>query len=189
MIVCSVFCLNRSEAPISAELLGHVIQILSSALGSQFNTAVRTVLQRTKSVFTLDYRGLLVLVPHYMEQIEKAVRGNVVVAEKRSSKSEEVFPSITTNAAVSILASLVALADYYEGYVVASSRSEISMLELKKNSYDLVTYILDKYISTLNSDKAYLKAINKAICCATIIVYQEAVKEKPRVEIIKVYLL
>jgi len=131
------------------------------------------------------------LIPAYLAQIKNFIRNNKVLFDKKNVKGDldnDSFPSITTNAAVSTLGSLIVLTDHYEDYPFPSMPN-FYMAELKKQTYELIIFILEEYITTKSKEKDYLKVINKALCCATVIVYQETIKANPNKETIKVFSL
>ena len=174
--VCRLFCTNQCEVPLALGYLAHIVRIISSALTSGVQSTISIVLQHTKSIFSLDYRGLLMLIPTYLQQIHTVL------------DPESGFSMKTRSAAVSILGSLVCIPDHYEKYEIplVGKTEKMAMSSVKFTVYEEIARVLNKYGSARNEDKTYLRVINKCICCATVIVYQESARPSPDVSLLKV---
>lgn len=146
-----------------------MIKLIHGSLTSGQPQVVNGTIQYTKAVFTLDYRGLLVLVPPYLAQVGK------VLAESAES------PNVVKSSAVSILASLLALPTHYAGYEIPlldSPGQTLPMAKAAESIHQILKKLLESDVSKLCFDKYGYKVVKKALCCATTIIYQEAANEK-----------
>jgi len=180
--VCRVFCGNQCEVPLPIGYLTHMIRIITSALCSPEQSTVSVVIQHSKRIFMLDYRGLFVLIPIYLNQIQTVLAHNSGFSPK------------TKSAAVTILSSLLCLPDHFNAYEIpliikSDGNTKMTMMQVKDLVYDEIIKMLQKYSPNDNPDPVYTKAINKSICCATIIIYHETSKPAFSTDLIKVFLL
>ena len=93
----------------------------------------------------------------------------------------------TKCSAVTILGSLIATSDHYYDFTVPSlveNDKVISMKEVKDLVYNYIAEILDYPLEPSRTDK-YCKVICKTLYCSALIIYQETLKQKPNIEIIK----
>ncbi len=177
-LICRLFCSNQCEVPLALGYLAHVIRILASALQSGVQSTISVLLQHTKFIFSLDYRGLLVLVPLYLQQITIVLKPNSDFSHKAQS------------AAISILGSLLCLPDFYDKYdVPVLGKSErMTMAQVKDTVVREIDQVLTASATIHSDDKTYLRVVSKAICCATVLTYQEAIKDNCNLEMLKVIL-
>ena len=177
--ICRIFCANQCEVPLPIGYLAHIIRIVSSALSSGVQSTISIVIQHTKPIFTLDYRGLLVLIPLYIQQVKVVLN------------LESGFSAKARSASVSILASLLSVPDHYVGHEIPpivkaadSAKSAITtMLQVKQMLYDEILKVLHRYTSATPETH---KMLCKAICCATVIIYIESTKHVCNADVIKV---
>ncbi len=160
--------------------VAHMIRIITMALNSGTESTIGTVLQQTKRIFALDYRGLLVLVPLYLQRIRE-------VLEHKEGK--DLYAVKTKSAAMSILGSLICVPDHYGKYEipVMGKAESVPMDAVKRHVYDSIFLALELYPAGTSSEHKYLKFVSKAVCCVTVVIYQEAAKDSCNTEIIKVY--
>ena len=64
--VCKIFCSNQSEVPIALGYVAHIMRIILSALSSKNINTICIVISQTKYIFTLEYKGLYMLIPYYL---------------------------------------------------------------------------------------------------------------------------
>lgn len=176
MSVCGLFCTNQSEVPLAIGYLAHLIKIISSALNSKTQSTISTVIQLTKTIFLLDYKGLLVLIPIYLEQIKTVL------------DIDNTFSLKAKSAAISILSSLICFPDHYDNYEIPilGKVEKINMQAIKEAIVNQIENVLVTYPSEKNVEKTYHRIISKAICCANLLVYQEAAKANCNKELLKV---
>lgn len=179
MFVCQLFCNNQTEVPLPLGYLSHIIRIISSALNSGVQSTTTVVIQSTKLIFTLDYRGLLVLIPLYLEQIPS------IFAQEKN------FPNKTKSASMTILASLLSLPNHYEEYAIPlinNKKGKLQMKEVRSTIITIIKNVLTDNVHWMIEDKTLLHILNKAICCATVLIYQESAKINSDLDILKVYI-
>lgn len=172
-----MLCGNVSEVPVSCDCLGCVVESVVLALTSGVKSVVTAVVVSTKYVFCLDYPGLLMLIPLYLKEIKKIL------------DLDNGYPYSAISAAVTILGSLLALPDHYSGYTLPplpQQPESFQMQDLRRPIYGSIEYVLAQYETTPASPPKFLKAINKAVCCATVIVNQEMLKSEPDMDTVKV---
>ena len=174
--VCRLFCSNQCEVPLALGYLAHVVRIVTSALTSGISSTISIVIQSTKHIFSLDYRGLLALIPTYLEQIHKIL----------DVKSD--FSSKAKSAAISLLGSLLSIPDHYGKYEVPiiGKPDKMTMPQVKDLVYQELLSVLHNQTDVRTTDKTHLKFVNKAISCAAVIVYQETAKQDFDTPLIKV---
>lgn len=185
-LLCGVLCKNSCEVPFPVGYLAYVIQIVVAGMKSNSKSCIYAIMKSTKNIFSLNYRGLLGLIPVYIKKIKEVIKHSGYSAAAKSS-------------AVSILASLLHIPDHYSNYTIVSfedAAGKMPMSAVKKKVFKLIKYALDslhlpeeaKNSVEMPMDKHRVKVISKAICCATILIGQEALKKQPDVSIIKVLL-
>lgn len=177
-MVCRLFCTNVSEVPMQFGYFAHIVRTLSSALVSSEVSVVTAVLRNTKNVFSLDYDGLLTLIPVYLMQIREVLKfGND-------------FDDNTKSAAVSILASLICLPEQYPDYIIPpiiKGVEKMPMNKVKEEVYELIHLFIKESKTKLDlAGKALTKAVSKAICSAFLIIHHESIKLTPQVSTIEV---
>ena len=175
--LCKVFCKNKSEVPLQFGYFAHVIRIISASLSSGISSTVSIIIESTKRIFTLDYDGLLVLIPIYLKQIK-----NVLKPGKEFNKKVK-------SAAISILGSLLCIPDRYPNYTIPSiigGIEKMTMDNAKKSIYEQIINFLKNYSLSSSNEEIYYKMINKAVCCASVIIYQEISNPNPQIDIVKV---
>jgi len=163
-----LFCTLRSEVPLPINYLTIMIKMIFNSLTSKLPQVINITIQYTNSIFTLDYRGLLVLIPPYIKQIKKILTVNIE------------SPDIVKSSAITILGSLIAFPNHYREYKIPLLENPgefISMEKVQDDIYEILSEFLKRANPKVLSDNSGLRIINKAICCATIIIYQEAIKE------------
>lgn len=177
-MACRFLCSNVSEVPLQFGYFAHLVRIIASALASNEQIVVTTVIRNTKTVFCSDYNGSLVLVPLYLEKIREILRLN------------SSFGYSTKSAAVSILGSLICLPDQYPDYVIppiSEGAAKMTMPEVKEKVHDLIWLLIKESNTALETlNKASARALSKAICCAFLVIHQEAAKSAPQIDTIKV---
>ncbi len=146
-----------------------MIRIVTSALDSGVIDTVKVVLQNAKRIFALDYRGTLVLIPAFLTRVNDVLR---TVEDKGG------FLSKTKSACMTILGSLLCLPDRYDKYdiPILGKKEKMTMEAVKQQIYDTLLMALTLYSGGTSDDNAYLKFICKAVCCATVVVYQESAR-------------
>ena len=124
----------------------------------------------------MDYRGLIILIPLYLKPIEALLN------------PDHCYTDSEKNAALSLLGSIITISSYYNDYTFTSLANEesITMIYIKDEAYKYILYVLLKYKTSQSSSHSHLKVIMKAICCATVIIYQEALKPSLNIDIINV---
>ena len=182
-ITFKLFCKYISEVPITTNLLIIIIKLAVSALNSENEQIITELIIASKTIFTLDYRGLLVLIPIYLQKIKDILN----ISKGYSNKAK--------SAAISILGSLISVPNHYKDYSIPlyyNKSKKISMSEIETDIWNNIKSFLlifsSKNIMRKTNldidDMLYIKTINKAICCASVIIYQESVKPSPRFAII-----
>ena len=193
-ILLRIFFKNQCEVPFPMGYLAHIIEIITAELNSPNKSSISSIMKSTKSIFSLNYRGLLGLIPVYLKKIKEVLKN-------------KDYPTKVKNYAVSILASLLCFPDHYSNYIVTSfdeANTKVTMEVIKDNIQELILYTLRykeqsskiSYINMINKeisedcndDKFMIKVTYKAICCATVMIYQEAIKKKPNIDFMKVSL-
>lgn len=159
--VCTLFCTNQTEVPLKFGYLSHVVRAVSAALRSQMRSTISIVIRKTKYIFSLDYRGLLTLMPLYLAQIQDILA------------VDSPYEDRVKSAAMTILGSLLCLPDRFPRHEVASAvkgAPKVGMLDMKRQ----IQGILCTFIESFKTNKSAEKIMLKAICCANIMIYQEA---------------
>ena len=182
-IICRAFCLNQSNVPLPIKHFTYVLKIISSVLESDSNLLKQTVIRHTKLIFTLDYRGVFILVPLYIREIEKIINENNFKTDKKYLKS--------INAAATILGSLIVVSDCFTEYknsqIDTSKFISCSISNLKKDIYRLIVSILKNHKAESDENRLQTKMINKGICCLTLSLYQEIIKAEISFKKLSVY--
>ena len=181
-----MFCDNQSEVPLQFAYLSHMIRIISTSLISGQNSTISTIIKNTKYIFTLDYKGLLILIPLYVNQIESIL------------KSKSDFNSNTKISALTLLGSLLCIPYQYPNYEISSvikGGNKTKMEEVKYKIQNIIWNFIHETSNQLQmikteSDpnlKSTVKIMNKAICYSIVLVYQEASRPKPQSDLIQVF--
>lgn len=176
MSVCQLFCNNQSEVPLALGYLAHIVKIITSALNSKLQSTISIVIQYTKPIFTLDYRGLLILIPIYLEQISNIL------------DSDSTYSLKAKSAAVSILASMICIPDHYDKYEIPliGKTYKMPMSAVKATIVTLLRKVFSDGNSSKNEEKTYLHIICKAICCVNAFIFHEASKTNCNPDLLKV---
>ena len=207
-LISYILCNNQSEIPLPIEYLGQSIQAIISVFDSDNRKAKDYLLKHTKYIFTLDYRGLMILIPLYLDQIEACIKNNLEVIqlmEKNNKKNDEKInidgdwkhSSQAVSASINILGSLISIPDYYETYeipIIKTPGSICTMDYIKEKIQSIIIEIMNKYKSkdfklfdNNNENTEILVKVNeKAIYCSIVIIYQEIIKTYPNKEKIRV---
>ena len=153
-MLCQLFCTNKSEAPFPLEYLSYFMDTLKKAFLSKIRSTISILIKRTKHIFTLDYRGLIILIPLYLKPIEALLN------------PDHCYTDSEKNAALSLLGSIITISSYYNDYTFTSLANEesITMIYIKDEAYKYIMYVLLKYKTSQSSSHSHLKVIMKAIC-------------------------
>ena len=160
--------------------MSFIINSITNALNSNVQSTINVVIEKTKYIFSLDYKGLLVLIPTYIIQIEKVFKAN------------SNFDDKIKIAAMTILGSLVCIPDRFHDYEVSSvgkNPIKMKMKDIKQKVQDILLAFIEGFKMNMGSKgvvKSSEKIIRKAICYANIVIYQEAANPKRNVENLKV---
>ena len=123
------------------------------------------IIRNSKKIFLLDYRGMNLLIPTYVEYIS-------IVLEDSS------FPYDVKSSALSILGSLLCLPNHYPGLKLPRINSTTHYIP-PYSMQEMKLYLKSNIISILNQplpahvNENYAKFVKKGICCATVLVYEE----------------
>ena len=186
-----MFCQNRSEVPLSIDYLTYVISMISNALNTKVVSTISIVIQNTKRIFSLDFPGLLCLIPLYVTKIFDILQYNMINKHKNSldeSKIDYEFSHITINAAVSILASIIAIPGHYKNYefpLLATEAKIFTMDNLNQDIYCSIIFLLSNF--RVNEDT--IKILCKSIACGILILYKESCKKVIDIDFTKVVYL
>lgn len=166
--MCGLFCSNQSEVPLKFGYLAHIIRVISTALNSNIQSTISMIMRKTKYIFSLDYKGLLLLIPIYLLHLQEIL------------KSSSPFEDKVKSAAVSILGSLLCFPDRFLNYKITSIVKGVPKMEMEEIREKLQE-ILWSYIETFKVNitssitaNSSAKVMRKVICCANIMIYQEA---------------
>ena len=175
-----MFCDNQSEVPLKFGYLSHIIRIISTALNSNIQSTISIIMRKTKYIFSLDYKGLLVLIPIYFLHLQEILKLNSSFEDKVKS------------AAMSIIGSLLCLPDRFSNYKITSivkGIPKMEMEEIREKLQEILWTFIETFKVNMTSPTtaaSSAKVMRKAVCCANIMIYQEAVNTNRQPYILKV---
>ena len=159
------------------------MNVIFSALASGVPSTITIAITNTKFIFGLDFRGLLVLIPIYLDTINKILH------------SEE-YTNELKNICLSIIGSLICIPEHYSGYKIPSlikPGEKYLMSDIKNIINEIIFNYLEsskdlEKITPNYEVKKLIKSICKALCCSTLIISLEIRKSEPDMKLMNVTL-
>ena len=177
-IICGLLYFNQSEVPLSFTYYSYIIDTFVSLLSSKDERIINVIMKNSKYIFTLDFRGLLILIPIYLSHIKE-----ILIVDSK-------FSDTTKNSAITILGSLIFVPDHYgKNYNIPLLLEEgkcIPMSQVKLSIYSIIMNIMITFHIDSKSSKKYIEIIKKTICCVTVLIYHETLKTDIEIDTIKV---